>query len=134
MQMNWLGVVVALVAGTAVAGLWYGKLFAAAWWSLTGITPEQSKASSTRNMVQLVLANALTAVGLALAFEVASIATGVHSAWLAILVGVVAWLAFSVTTLLQHNAFELKPPRLTVINCAYQLALFLTMTLAIALF
>ncbi len=69
MQMNWLGVVVALVAGTAVAGLWYGKLFAAAWWSLTGITPEQSKASSTRNMVQLVLANALTAVGLALAFE-----------------------------------------------------------------
>jgi hypothetical protein len=44
-----------------------------------------------------------------------------------------AWLAFSATTLLQHNAFELKPPRLTVINSAYQLTLFIAMTLAIGL-
>lgn len=133
MQMNWLGVVIATVAGMAVAGVWYGKFFATSWSSLTGITPEQSKASSRRNMVELLLANAVTAVGLAVAVEVTFAATGVRSVWLALLVGAAVWLTFSATTVLQHNAFELKPPRLTVINSAYQLALFLAMTLAIGL-
>ncbi len=44
-----------------------------------------------------------------------------------------AWLAFSATTLLQHNAFELKPPKLTLINSSYQLVLFLAMALVIGL-
>lgn len=39
----------------------------------------------------------------------------------------------SASTLLQHNAFELKPAKLTLINTAYQLALFLAMSLAIGL-
>ena len=133
MQMNWLGVVIATVAGMAVAGVWYGKLFVTTWSNLAGITPEQSKASSRRNMAQLLLANTVTAVGLAVAVEVTFAATGVQSVWLAILVGAAVWLAFSATTLLQHNAFELKPPRLTVINSAYQLTLFLAMALAIGL-
>lgn len=133
MQVNWLGVVIATVAGMAVAGGWYGKLFVTTWSNLTGITPEQSKASSRRNMAQLLVANTVTAVGLAVAVEVASAATGVRSVWIAILVGAAVWLAFSATTLLQHNAFELKPPRLTVINSAYQLTLFLAMGLAIGL-
>jgi hypothetical protein len=134
MHMNWLGVVIATAAGMAIAGVWYGKLFAATWWNLTGITPDQSKASSRRNMAQLLLANTVTAVGLAAAVEVTFTATDVHSVWLAILVGAAVWLTFSATTLLQHNAFELKPPRLTIINSAYQLTLFLAMALAIGLF
>ncbi|OBB19091.1 hypothetical protein A5761_07085 [Mycolicibacterium setense] len=134
MQINWLSVLLALVAGMAVAGVWYGKLFVAVWWNLTGITPEQSKAASKRNMTQLLIANAVTAVGLAAAVAVTGSATGIHSVWLALVVGFAAWLAFSATTLFQHNAFELKPPKLTGINTAYQLALFLAMSLVIGLF
>lgn len=133
MQLNWFGVVAAVVAGMAVAGLWYGKLFVAIWWDLTGITPEQSKAASRRNMAQLLVANTVTAVGLAVAVEVTFAAAGGRSVWPAMAVGAAAWLAFSATTLLQHNAFELKPPRLTIINSAYQLTLFLAMTLVIGL-
>lgn len=134
MHMNWLGIAVATAAGMAVAGVWYGKIFVTPWWNLTGITPEQSKAASRRNMAQLLLANVVTAIGLGAAVEVTFTATGGHSVWVAMVVGFAAWLAFSVTTLVQHNAFELKPPRLTIINSAYQLALFLTMTLVIGLF
>lgn len=134
MHMNWLGIVIAIVAGMAIAGVWYGKLFVTTWRTLTGITPEQSKASSRQNMTQLLLANTVTAVGLAVAVAVTFTATGVHTVWLAILVGAAAWLAFSATTLLPHNAFELKPPRLTIINSAYQLTLFLAMALVIGLF
>lgn len=133
MQLNWFGVVAAVVAGMAVAGLWYGKLFAAIWWDLTRITPEQSKAASTRNMAQLLVANAVTAVGLAVAVEVTFAAAGGRPVWLAIVIGAAAWLAFSATTLLQHNAFELKPLRLTIMNSAYQLTLFLAMALVIGL-
>ncbi|OBK36791.1 hypothetical protein A5658_05335 [Mycobacterium sp. 1245111.1] len=133
MHVNWLGIVIATVAGMAVAGVWYGKLFVTTWSNLTGITPEQSKAASRRNMAQLMLANTVTAIGLAAAVEVTFTATGSHSAWLAVVVGAGVWLAFSATTLLQHNAFELKPPRLTIINNAYQLTLFLAMALAIGL-
>jgi len=133
MHMNWLGVVTATVAGMAVAGVWYGKLFVNTWWNLAGITPEQSKAASRRNMAQLLLANTVTAMGLAAAVEVTFTATGGHSTWLAVIVGAAAWLAFSATTLLQHNAFELKPSRLTIINSAYQFTLLLAMALAIGL-
>ncbi|WIM89089.1 DUF1761 domain-containing protein [Candidatus Mycobacterium wuenschmannii] len=115
----------------AVAGAWYGKLFLTTWSRLTGITAEQSEAFRRRNMAQLLIANTITAIGLGSAIGVTHTATGSRAVWLAVLVGAAAWLAFSATTLLQHNAFELKPPRLTVLNSAYQLTLFLAMALAI---
>jgi len=84
-------------------------------------------------MIQLLVANGVTAIGLAFGIGIAAAATGNHSVWMALLVGFAAWLTFSATTLLQHNAFELKPAKLTAINTGYQLALFLAMSLVIGL-
>ena len=84
-------------------------------------------------MTQLLIANCVTAIGLAAGIAITSQATGDDSVGLALLVGLAAWLAFSATTLLQHNAFELKPAKLTVLNTGYQLALFLAMSLVIGL-
>jgi hypothetical protein len=132
MEINWLATVLAIVVGMVVAGVWYSKIgFGIVWWKLTGIAPEQSKKASRRNMVQLLIANSVTALGLTVGIGIASAATGDDSVWLALLVGLVAWLTFSATTLLQHNAFELKPPKLTLINSSYQLVLFLGMSLVI---
>lgn len=134
MEINWLGTVLAIVVGMAVAGAWYGKIgFGLVWWKLTGITPEQSKKASKKNMVQLLVANGVTAVGLAVGIGIATAATKDDSVWLALRVGFVAWATFSATTLLQHNAFELKPTKLTLINSGYQLVLFLAMSLVIGL-
>ncbi|MEU9808681.1 DUF1761 domain-containing protein [Mycobacterium sp. NPDC050853] len=132
MEINWLAAAPALVVGMAVAAAWYSKIgFGLVWWKLTGITPEQSKKASRRNMVQLLVANGVTAVGLAAGIGIAAAAFGDDSVWLALFVGSVAWLTFSATTLLQHNAFELKPPKLTLLNSGYQLVLFLSMALVI---
>jgi hypothetical protein len=133
MEISWLATVSAIVVGMAVAGVWYGKVFAATWRSLTGITPEDSKNASSRNMIQLLVANCVTALGLAVGIGIVAAATGNKSVWLALLVGFVAWLSFSASTLLQHNAFELKRPKLTVVNISYQLVLFLAMALVIGL-
>ncbi|MDN5547123.1 MAG: DUF1761 domain-containing protein [Rhodococcus sp. (in: high G+C Gram-positive bacteria)] len=82
-------------------------------------------------MTQLTIANILTAIGLAVAIPIVAEATGNDSVGLTLLVGFTAWIAFSGSTLLLHNAFELKPTKLTVINTSYQLALFIAMSLVI---
>ncbi|MFC4376938.1 DUF1761 domain-containing protein [Nocardia halotolerans] len=134
MEINWLGAAIAFVAGMVVAFIWYQKGFIAnAWERLTGVTPDRSLPARARNMTQLAIANLLTAVGLAAGISLASEATGDESVGMALLVGFAAWLTFSASTLLQHNAFELKPAMLTVINSSYQLALFLAMSVVIGL-
>lgn len=60
-------------------------------------------------------------------------AVGDSGVGLSLLVGFVAWLTLSASTLLQHNAFEQKPAKLTAINSGYQLALILAMSWAIGL-
>ena len=132
-ELNWLAVVIATGVGMAVAGVWYGKVFTTLWSTVTGVAAEDSAKASRRNMALLVVANGVTAVGLAAGIEVASMAAGSEALWLALLVGFGAWLTFSATTLLQHNAFELKSARLTALNSAYQLVLFLGMALTIRL-
>ena len=73
---------------------------------------------------QLALANAVTALGLGIAVPVTATATGAQGPLLGLVVGAFAGLTFSVTTLVQHNGFEQKSPRLTLINAGYQLVLF----------
>ncbi|KAF0846479.1 DUF1761 domain-containing protein [Nocardia caishijiensis] len=134
MEINWLAAALAFVAGMVVAFIWYQKGFIAnAWEQLTGVTSDRSRPARARNMTQLAIANLVTAVGLAAGISLASEATGDKSVGMALLVGFAAWLAFSASTLLQHNAFELKPAKLTVINSSYQLALFLAMSVVIGL-
>lgn len=73
---------------------------------------------------QLALANAVAALGLGIAVPVTATATGAQGPLLGLVVGAFAGLTFSVTTLVQHNGFEKKSPRLTLINAGYQLVLF----------
>jgi hypothetical protein len=134
MEINWLGVILAFAAGMVVAFSWYQDGFLGTQWKkLTNDSPERSKAAQIRNMIQLLIANGVTVIGLAFGIGIAEAATGGGSVWMALLVGFAVWLTFSATTLLQHNAFELKPAKLTAINIGYQLALFLTMSLVIGL-
>lgn len=60
-------------------------------------------------------------------------ATGAHGVTSGLAVAAVTGLTFSVTTLVQHNAFEQKPARLTLLNAGYQLVLFLMMGLVLGL-
>jgi hypothetical protein len=83
--------------------------------------------------VVLVASIVVTALPLAAASSIASGFFGTDSFWVALAVGLVAWLGFSLSTLAQHNGFEQKPGRLTVINSAYQLVLFLGMAVPIGL-
>ena len=130
LNINWLGVVLAFVVGMAVAMAWYDKrTIGPAWTKLTGV-----KKANKAAFVVLFATNFITALVLAIAISVSSAYFNNDSLLLALAVGFVMWLGFSAATLAQHNGFELKPVKLTVINNSYQLALYLGMALIIGLF
>ncbi|MBC7304212.1 MAG: DUF1761 domain-containing protein [Nocardia sp.] len=135
LSISWPAVVVAVVVGMAIAWAWYSDwgLVGGTWRKLTGISKEDSKRGGKGPFVVLVLSIIATALALAAAYSIASGFFERSSVWLALAVGFAAWLGFSLSTLAQHNGFEQKPARLTMINSAYQLVLFLGMTLAIGL-
>src|SRR5262249_7965009 len=134
MGINWLGVVLAFIAGMAVAFTWYQEgILGTHWQRLVSNPPERSRAARTLNLIQLLVANGVTAIGLAFGTGIVAAATRDGSRCVGRLGGFAAWLTSSATTLIQHNAFELKPAKLTAINTGYQLALFLAMSLVIGL-
>ncbi|MEV4891294.1 DUF1761 domain-containing protein [Nonomuraea sp. NPDC055795] len=135
MNISWPAVVAAIVVGMAIAWVWYSDwgLFGAAWRKLTGVSQEDSKRAGKRPFAVLVASIVVTAPVLAAACTIVSGFYGSDPLWLDVAVGLATWLGFSLTTLTQHNAFEQKPVRLTVINSAYQLTLFLGMALAVGL-
>lgn len=135
MELSWLAVVVAIVVGMAIAMVWYSDwgLFGVKWRRLTGVTPADSARVAKSAFVTLLVSIVATALTLAAAVAVASAHFDSGSVWLALAVGLVAWIGLSLSTLAQHNGFEMKPATLTLINSAYQLVLFLGMAGAIGL-
>ncbi|MGV0770938.1 DUF1761 domain-containing protein [Mycobacterium syngnathidarum] len=135
LSINWWAVVVATAVGMAIAFVWYSDwgLAGSAWRKLTGVTKADSERVGKRPFAILLVSLVVTALALAVACAITFGFFGSDSLWLAVAVGIAAWLGLSLSTLAQHNAFELKPAQLTVINSAYQLVLFVGMTLAIGL-
>jgi hypothetical protein len=133
MSISWLAVVVSTAVGMAVAGVWYGWAFVGVWRELTGVTEEDSKRAGKRPFAVLLTSILVTALVLAAGCSIVAGFFGGDPLWLDLAVGFATWLGFSLTTLAQHNAFEQKPTRLTVINSAYQLVLFLGMALSVGL-
>jgi len=134
-EINWLAVLLATVAGMICAGLWYTKsLFGPTWRKLTGVSEADSQKAGNKPMVMVLIANIITAVVLTVVINMGKTVFENNSVGFVLFIGFVLWLAFSATTLATHNAFEQKPTKLTWINNGYQLVLFLSMSLVIGLF
>lgn len=135
LQISWLAVGAAVMVGMVIAWVWYSDwgLVGSTWRGLTGVTKADSVRAGKAPFVVLIAAIIVTALTLAITSSAASVVMGSDSFAVALLVAFLAWLGFSLTTLAQHNGFEQKPKRLTAINSAYQLVLFLGMGLVIGL-
>ncbi len=134
-HINWLAVVIAIVASMVLAKTWFTpKTFGNQWRKYTGITPTDSKKAGKKPITLTLFANIITVIALAVAVSISASFFHDNSVWLALLAGLLSWLAFSATTLATHNAFEQKPPKLTLINNGYQLVLFIVVSLIIGIF
>jgi hypothetical protein len=123
-SINWLAVLVAVIAQFVCGFLWYGPFFGKKWMSLVGKSEEELKKSNPGLAYTLALiCAAVVAIGLSCLVDLLSWQT----AWGGIKLGFFVWLGFTVTAMVMNDAFEGKPPALTSINAGYHLLYMMVM-------
>lgn len=125
-HLNWIAIIVSVVASFVVGGLWYGPLFGAAWKKEMGVPPDAKPSGGEmgKSLGINILGTFLTAY--VLAHEVS---VWRPSAWNAgsdsapyfygFLAGFFTWLGFAVPVLLNGVSFEKKSWKLFGINAAF---------------
>jgi hypothetical protein len=128
--VNWLGVIVATVASWALGAVWY-MVFANQWLAAIGKTRDQINGKDPTPyifsvVVQLVMAFFVAAITPAL-FEATNIVSGIQT-------GVLMWLGFVITSMIQNHRYEGAPWSRTIIDGGYMLAVLVVQGLVIGIF
>jgi hypothetical protein len=120
-DVNYLAVLVAAVAYSALGALWYSPpLFGRAWMEATGIRPQEG-ASATPLYILSFVAWFIVALGLAFLAREA----GAETYGDGILLGLVTGVGFLLTTFAVTFAFESRPRIVYYINIGYNIVGFL---------
>jgi len=123
-EINWLGVLIATVAGMVLGALWYSPLlFGNLWMKCLGKTPE-TIGSATLPMIGSVLACSLSATGVAILFSL----VGASSLADALSLGAVLGLFIIFPALLSDNLFCGWGNTLLLIQSGYRIASVLFMS------
>lgn len=124
-EINWLGVLIATVAGMVLGAVWYSPLlFGNRWMKCLGKTPE-TIGSATLPMIGSVLACSLSATGVAILFSL----VGANSLSDALSLGVVLGLFIIFPALLSDNLFCGWGNTLLLIQSGYRIASVLFMSI-----
>jgi len=118
--IDWVGVIIATVAAMVLGAVWYGPLFGQRWFALVGKTREELKSQGGIGYL-------LAAVG---SFVLAIVMTYVTQ-WGAaegfgegIIVGIVMWAGFVLSTQVVGAVFEGRPWELIMLNSGSSLLTF----------
>jgi hypothetical protein len=134
-EVNWIGVILSVIAAMVVGFIWYSKgVFGTVWMRLAGLDSDKMKKGMVGPMLATVVGAFFTAYILAhmaflshAFFKNSFFMDSVNTAfWLA--------LGISATTLLIHNSFERKPWKLTAISIGNRLVTLIVMGAVIGLF
>jgi len=122
--VNLVGVVAATIASFVIGGVWYSPpVFGRLWMQLVGMTLEQARRGQARALVLGLLANLLTAYVLAVVIRFAGASTIADG----LAVGFIVWLGFPASVHFVSWTFERRPTKLTAMNLAHSLVIFLVM-------
>ncbi len=108
MEINWLSVVIAAVAGGMIGAIWFGpKTFFPVWWKLMGKTPEDNPGTESMGMVfGLTFAGAFVqALVMAVAVSLVETATGGLDWYEGLAFGALLGVGFSAATSIGHKLF-----------------------------
>lgn len=128
MNIDWLAIFAAAVAGWMFGAIWYGAL-AGPWMRAAGLSEADMTGPDGRRKAPIVP----LAVAFAANFVMALILAGViaHTAkqgvtiYAGALVAAICWLGFVITTLATNNAFARARPMLTFIDGGHWLGVLL---------
>jgi hypothetical protein len=135
-EINYLAVVLAMLSSMLVGSIWYAPpIFGKAWAKLARIDMKKKNGGSVFVPIAVTMVVSLiTAYVLAHVtylsnhfFQHSFMQDALTTAfWL--------WLGFTAARFITHDAFEGRPAKLTVINCAHEFVTIMLMGLIIGLF
>lgn len=116
-DINWLAVLAATVAGFALGGLWYGPLFGRPWMLSIGMDPETVKNTPKKGLRQLLTITFLLQwiMALCLAFFIGNEADALMGTVYGLLTGL-PWVALAIVV---NALYEGKSLNYMLINGAY---------------
>lgn len=123
-DVNWLAVVVAVVASQVLGFLWYGPLFGKAWMAASGKTREEMGGGGAGAAYAVGMVSALvSAVALALILNLVAdpeVAEG-------LVAGALVGVGFAATSTVTAGAFQETSTTVTWLYVGYQVVMFLLM-------
>jgi hypothetical protein len=133
-QINWLAVVLAMVASMVVGMVWYAKgVFGAKWMKLVGMTDAKASKGAGQAIAVTVVVSLITAYVLAHVTYLSNSFFGNSFLQDALATAFWMWLGFGAARFITHDAFEQRPTELTVMNVMHELVTFMAMGLVIGL-
>jgi hypothetical protein len=119
--IDWVGVVVAVVAAMVIGGLWFGPLFGKQWMALLGKTREELQGNGGLGYLVALLGAFVTAIVMSYVTQWAS-ANGFGEG---AVVGIVMWAGFILSTAVTGGVFEGRPWELIMITSGNSLLTFM---------
>lgn len=131
-EINYWTVILAMLSSMIVGSIWYTpKVFGNAWMRLAKVDPSGSAKSAVGPILVTLVVSFVTAWVLAGASSIAwHFYAGSYLA-AALVTGLLLWAGFTAARFITHDAFEGRPPALTVMNCAHELVTIMVMALII---
>ncbi len=119
--IDWVGVIVATVAAMAIGAIWYGPLFQKQWMGYIGKTQEELRAQGGIGYLLALLGAFATSIVMTYVTQWAV----VEGFGEGILVGIVMWAGFVISTAVVGGVFEAKPWGLIMLNSGNSLVTFM---------
>ena len=116
-SVNWLGVVVALIAGQVIGIGWYGMIFSEKWMGLTGITEAEARAAPQ----WLMALGALNMLVILLGLDWLIRKTGALGWSAGLRLALAVCVLFDLTVVSLGYIYKLEPAALLAIDGGYQL-------------
>lgn len=121
-QFNFSAILVCAVLNMLLGFLWYAFIFTKPWMKLMGMSPDKMSDHEPQTAVTHgYFASFLSYIIMAIVLSYFVILTGATTALEGLKLGFLCWLGFSLTTMLPHHYFSMKPIKLAFINISYPL-------------
>lgn len=129
-DVNWLAILVAVIANMVVGAVWYGPFFGQRWMNELGLSMEDIQGGQTWQPYLIAILNSVL-----MAFVMANVITwtGVTGIGGGLLLALVMWIGFNGFAFATNHAFEGRSLQLWFINSGTYLAGLLVMGAILAL-
>ncbi|MDG2532519.1 DUF1761 domain-containing protein [Sphingomonas sp. HITSZ_GF] len=126
MQIHWLAILAAAVAGFVVGGIWYGPLFGKAWMKARAIDPEEAAKGANMPMIfgTTFVLNLIAAFMLDHLYNTYDAQIGFHHSL--VIAGIIG-VGFIATSVGVNYLFSRLPRSLFLIDAGYWIVTYLVM-------